>query len=94
MDIEAVVTYKGGLATYLIKREQEFIYSASLKEHDGKVHDIPPINITLTKGLRHWVGSTHYQSLVEDLGEWIDQNLPLLEDSAKNEGPNSVLEQE
>ena len=94
MDLEAVVTYKGGPATYLIKKEQDLIYSASLKQYDGNVHDIPPINITLTKGLRHWVGSTHLQSLVDGLGNLIDQNLPLFEDSAKSEDPNSMIGRE
>ena len=73
MWFSAIANYKGGLAHYKIVRENVDIFNAYLERYDGKSDNIPPQNIILVRGLRHWSGSTDEQSLLDSLGEVIDR---------------------
>lgn len=74
MEIKALVKYRDQYAEYLIRPEQKGIFLATLERYEGSVHTLPPPTITMTKGVRHWIGSTDEQPLIDDLGEIIDLN--------------------
>lgn len=74
MEIKALVLYRGYYALYTILKDNEGIYTASLKRYDGSIHNLPPPCITLTKGFRSWKGSTDEQELVDEIGEMIEIN--------------------
>jgi hypothetical protein len=94
MGIEAIIHYRGYYACYRIKKEAENIYLANLKRYDGGVHDFPPVTITLTKGIRHWIGSSHINDLLQDLGEIIDFNAHCFElNPEMNKDMNAVEEE-
>jgi hypothetical protein len=74
MEIKALVKYRDQYAEYRISQEKTGIFLASLERYEGSVHTLPPPTITMTKGVRHWIGSTDEQPLIDDLGEIIDLN--------------------
>lgn len=84
MKIDAIIPYRNSVARYSILRESEYIYTATLLSYDGNTHDLPPVNITLTKGIRHWIGSTHIQILIDHIGEIIDMNDARVEDKSED----------
>ena len=72
MKVKAKVNYKNAVAHYDIVKEKDGIYAAMLEDYEGSVHNLPPANITLTRGIRHWIGSMNDEVLTNDLGEVID----------------------
>jgi hypothetical protein len=72
MTVKTKINYRNAFAHYNITIEDEGIYSATLLDYEGSIHDLPPANIILTKGIRHWIGSTSDEVLTNDLGEVID----------------------
>jgi hypothetical protein len=94
MEIKALVLHRGYYALYLINSENEGIFSAALKRYDGNIHDLPPPNITLTKSVRSWKGSTDEQNLVDELGEIIEVNIQSgIIFREKDADPNAIDEQ-
>jgi len=75
MDIKAIVKHKDHYAEYSISEETKGIYNAVLERYSGSVHDIPPPYVTITMGIRHWIGSGFNQPLIDSLGEVIEVNL-------------------
>ena len=75
MEIKALVKYREQYAEYRIVLESEGIYTAILERYEGSVHSLPPPKLTMTKGVRHWIGSTEEQPLLDELGEVIDLNV-------------------
>jgi hypothetical protein len=92
MKMEAIIPYKEAYAKYCVTQESEFIYAAVLISYDGGTHDMPPVNITMTKGVRHWIGSTHIQIVIDELGEAIEWNHHLFEAPAKSKDTNALEE--
>jgi hypothetical protein len=77
VEIKAIVQYREFEARYRIKREklENTIYFALLEDYAGPTDQLPPVRITLTKGIRHWVGSSDDQNLIDELGKVIDISL-------------------
>jgi hypothetical protein len=75
MEIKALVKFREQYAEYRIVLESEGIYTAILERYEGSVHNLPPPKLTMTKGVRHWIGSTEEQPLLDELGEVIDLNV-------------------
>lgn len=74
MEIKAMVKYRGRFAEYRIGQESEGIYFASMVHYEGGTVT-PPDQLLLTRGVRHWKGSSDEQPLIDELGEVIDINL-------------------
>ena len=70
--MKAVVKYRGHRAEYRITAEGGGIYNAVLEQFDGSVHDIPSPNITFTKAVRQWIGSTLDLPLIQKLGKVVE----------------------
>ncbi|HEY1020791.1 MAG TPA: hypothetical protein VGE06_00700, partial [Flavisolibacter sp.] len=68
----AVVSYGGNLAHYTITPENNGIYNARLQNFEGGEGPVPPLRITLVRGVRHWVGSFANAYIVNELGKAID----------------------
>ena len=82
IEIKIILSYRGHPAEYRIVRDKtgNNIYLARLEEYKGPTDFLPPTRVTLTKGIRHWVGSCEDQELIIDLGSAIDLTLkPALE---------------
>jgi hypothetical protein len=77
MEMLAGIKYRGAQAYYTIIREEDQIYSAKLEDYEGSAHDLPPTQLILTKGIRHWIGSSEDLTLINDLGEVIDAHMPV-----------------
>lgn len=75
MEIKALVLHKNAYALYVIGKECEGVFTATLKRYDGNQTQQPPPVITLTKSVRAWKGSTELQGLVDELGEVIEINI-------------------
>lgn len=75
MEMTAVVQYAGNLAQYTITPENNGIYNARLQTYEGKEGPVPPLSITLVRGIRHWVGSFNDPYMVDALGKAIDQRV-------------------
>jgi len=75
MKVKVTVKYKNALAHYCIRQESNTIYSAELDDYEGSVHNIPPTQLIITKGVRHWIGSCDNQILIADLGEMIEVHI-------------------
>ena len=75
MEVKATVTYKGCQAHYSIREDTKGIYSATLVDYEGLVHNMPPVQLIITKGVRHWIGSTDDDVLTNELGGAIEINL-------------------
>lgn len=75
MEVKATVTYKGSPAHYSIKEDTKGIYSATLVDFEGNVHNMPPLYLIITRGVRHWIGSIDDDVLTNKLGEAIEINL-------------------
>ena len=69
MEMQISVDYQGYPATYKVMPEQKNIYLAELLDYFGCWDfNPPPEKITLTQGVRHWIGSIDNQNLIGDLG--------------------------
>jgi hypothetical protein len=75
MKLNALTKHRNAFALYVITEEGEGIFTATLKHYAGSVHNLPPVQITLTRGIRHWIGSAEYTMLTGDLGAAIDDFL-------------------
>jgi len=75
MEVKATVTYKGSKAHYSIKEDTRGIYSATLIDYEGGSHNMPPVHLVITKGVRHWIGSIDDDVLTNELGGAIEINL-------------------
>lgn len=93
MEIKALVKYRDQYAEYRIVLESEGIYTAILERYEGSVHSLPPPKLTMTKGVRHWIGSTEEQPLLDELGEVIDLNVDAGFPLHIDKGPDKVDEE-
>lgn len=75
MEVKATVTYKGSQAHYGIREDTKGIYSATLIAYDGSIHNMPPVHLIITRGVRHWIGSTDDDVLTNELGGAIEISL-------------------
>jgi hypothetical protein len=75
MEVKATINYKGAAAYYSVTEDTKDIYSATLVEYKGSVHNMPPVQLIITKGVRHWIGSIDDDVLINDLGGAIDINV-------------------
>ena len=75
MEIKALVLHNDAYALYVIGKECEGVYTATLKRYDGNQMLQPPSVITLTKSIRSWKGSSELQGLVDELGDVIEINI-------------------
>ena len=75
MEMKAVVQYLGNRAHYAITPESQGIYYARLTKYEGPEDVTPPENIILVRGPRQWVGSYDERSLLDELGQSIDQRV-------------------
>lgn len=72
MKVKVTIPYKDSLAHYTIEEESNNIFSASLDDYEGSVHNIPDTHLIIAKGVRHWIGSADDEVLIRLLGEMID----------------------
>jgi hypothetical protein len=93
MEIKALVKYREQYAEYRIVMESEGIYTAILERYEGSVHSLPPPKLTMTKGVRHWIGSTEEQPLLDELGEVIDLNVDAGTSIPLDKNPDTVDEE-
>lgn len=75
MEVKATINYKGAPARYGVAEDTNGIYSATLVEYEGSVHNMPPVHLIITRGVRHWIGSIDDDVLINDLGAAIDINV-------------------
>lgn len=82
MEVKVAIHYGDGLAHYVLTPEERGIYQARLLRWEGGRIAPPPREITLVRGLRHWVGSCDRPALLEALGR-------ALEPRTRGRDPNS-----
>ena len=75
MELETVVRYRGAQAQYRVERDRTGIYQAYLISYDGPAESAPPPRVTLTKGIRNWVGSSSQRELMDEIGRSIETSL-------------------
>ena len=75
MEVIAVVQFAGNQAQYTITPENYGIYHARLQTFEGKEGPVPPLSVTLVRGVRHWVGSSDNNHFINELGNAIDQRV-------------------
>lgn len=75
MEVKATIAYKGAAAHYSIREDTKGIYSATLIDYNGSDSNMPPLQLIITRGVRHWIGSIDDEVLTNDLGEAIEINL-------------------
>ncbi|NTS43475.1 hypothetical protein HRG84_21535 [Flavisolibacter sp. BT320] len=77
MELETIIRYRSIAACYKVQNEAEGIFTANLLYHDGDTEQAPPEGITLVKGVRNWTGSVEDETLLSELGKFIDANWPV-----------------
>lgn len=77
MELETIIKYRSSAACYRIQNESEGIFSAYLLYFEGDENQAPPNGITLVKGIRNWTGSVEDETLLSELGKFIDANWPI-----------------
>lgn len=77
VELETIIKYRSSVACYRIQNESEGIFSANLLYFDGDDDQAPPQGITLVKGIRNWTGSVEDETLLSELGRFIDANWPI-----------------
>ena len=77
VELETIIKYRSSAACYRIQNESEGIFSANLLYFDGDDNLAPPEGITLVKGIRNWTGSVEDETLLSELGKFIDANWPI-----------------
>ena len=96
MEMKATVTYKGSAARFSIKEDTKGIFSATLIDYEGSTHNMPPVHLIVTKGVRHWIGSTDDDVLTNELGSAIEINLQsgiLFRSEAKKFGEDKLTDE-
>ena len=73
MKLNATVNHKGALACFEIRSEAPGIYYADLIYYEGSKTECPPNEITLIQSVRHWTGSFNDKTLLNQLGEKIEE---------------------
>ena len=72
--MEAMFDYKNGSACFRIHRESEGIFTACLLSFTGETVASPPAEITMVRSVRNWTGSTRDETLLRELGAFIDSH--------------------
>jgi hypothetical protein len=67
------ISYGSGEVSYEINKVAAGIYSAYLIYYDGKDNPLPPLEITLLRGVRHWTGSCENGILLNSIGLMIEK---------------------
>ena len=76
MGLEVVVCYRDEIALYSVESEKQGIYQAQLVRFHGSPENTPPEEITLTRGVRKWLGSHYLPDLLNAIGSVIETTLP------------------
>jgi hypothetical protein len=71
MVTQAAVLYKGALAQYRVKKDEEGGFTAQLLSYKGRQSEAPPKEVYFVKDGRHCTGNTCEQELMDDLYETI-----------------------
>lgn len=74
--MDALIKYKNGNACFKIKKGKEGIFTANLVNYDGEHTQAPPEGIILVRGIRYWTGSVEDETLLSELGKFIDSSWP------------------
>jgi hypothetical protein len=77
VELETIIRYRNFSACYKVQNEAEGIFTANLLYHDVDEGQAPPEGITMVKGIRNWTGSVEDESLLSELGKFIDANWPV-----------------
>ena len=72
---QAVVPFLGDKAHYRVTRVQRDVYDAHLERYEGPSGITPPVDITLARGVRRWVGSYEEPYFVQELGRAIEDRI-------------------
>lgn len=75
MKLKAVVQFLGDRAHYSVTQVKKGIYDAHLLRYEGSSGVTPPQNVTLVRGVRHWVGSYDEPYFVDELGQAIEERV-------------------
>lgn len=75
MEFQVSVPYLGAQAHYKIIPEEKNIYYAELTKYEGGPDYGPPENILLVKGVTRWLGSEDELTLLNELGQLIEQHM-------------------
>ena len=71
MVTQAAVLYKGALAQYRVRKEEDGGFTAQLLHYKGCINDAPPKEVHFIKDGRHCTGNTEEQELMDDLYETV-----------------------
>jgi hypothetical protein len=71
MMTKAAVLYKGALAQYRVKKEEDGSFVAQLLAYKGLFDKMPPKQLHFMKEGRHCTGDTEEQELMDDLYETV-----------------------
>jgi hypothetical protein len=71
MVTQAAVLYKGALAHYRVRKEEDGGFTAQLLYYKGRSGDSPPKEVEFVKDGRHCTGNTNEQELIDDLYETV-----------------------
>lgn len=63
-----------GSACFRIHRENEGIFTAYLISFDNDDDECPPKEITMVRSIRSWTGSSEDETLLQELGAFIDKH--------------------
>jgi len=75
MKFSVSVPFRNGLAHYSINQEGKGVFLAQLEQFEGPPQEEPPANVILTKSVRRWRGSSEDQTLIDHLGQAIEDGL-------------------
>lgn len=90
IELEANVKCGSGRACFKIRKENPGIYLADLSHFEGAQKELPPKQITLIRGMRHWTGSCDNEVLLNQLGKIIEN---FLAQSSLDEESENIFEQ-
>ncbi|HYH15156.1 MAG TPA: hypothetical protein VD794_08050 [Flavisolibacter sp.] len=71
MVTKAAVLYKGALAHYRVRKEENGGFTAQLLLYKGSAINAPPKEVHFVKDGRHCTGNTGEQELMDDLYETV-----------------------
>ena len=66
MEFMCVLSVSGSLANYLVQKESETNYQATLRTVNGEQTDLPP-EIRLLKAGNEWSGTPHHEEIFRGL---------------------------
>jgi hypothetical protein len=72
---QAEVRFLGEKAHYTVTQVRRGLYDAHLVRYEGPSGVTPPQDVTLVRGVRHWVGSYEESYFVEELGRAIEDRV-------------------